>query len=79
MKDGDVALAKLTYKCLRDDDGEKDVDIFNENINRLLLKDGIIMFRSELTDGESNVTPEDIKAERYLSRKNIYRRRYSKN
>ena len=61
MKDKDVAFAKLTYKCLRDAEGIKDVNLFNENINRLSLNNGRIMFWSKLTDGKSKVTIEDMK------------------
>ena len=63
MKDKDVAFAKLTYKCLRDADGRKNVNLFNKNINRLSLNDGRIMFWSKLTDGKSKVTIDEMKNE----------------
>ena len=63
MKDRDVALAKLTYKCLRDTDGRKNVELFNQNINRLSLNEGRITIWSKLTDGVSEVTIDDMKTE----------------
>ena len=61
MKDKDVAFAKLTYKCLRGADGEKNLDIFNKNVNRLSFEDGQLKLWSKLKDGESKVTIEDMK------------------